>query len=79
MSDTRRAAPDPEHHELHWQKSSFSPETNCVEVAQLPDGTIAVRNSNHPGAGMLHFTPAEIAAWIDGCAAGEFDHLKPER
>jgi hypothetical protein len=38
-----------------------------------------VRNSNHPGSGIVQFTPDEIAAWIDGCAAGEFDHLKPER
>jgi hypothetical protein len=79
MTDTSRPAPITAQHEVHWQKSSFSPNTNCVEVAQLRDGTVAVRNSNNPEAGTLHFTPAEMAAWIDGCTAGEFDHLKPQR
>jgi hypothetical protein len=63
-----------------WRKSSFSGSGgtgggNCVEVASLHDGTIALRNSNHPDAGAVPFTPAEIAAWIKGCKAGEFDDL----
>jgi Domain of unknown function (DUF397) len=77
MTEKHKPAPTTQQPELRWQKSSFSPETNCVEVAQLPDGTVAVRNSNHPDAGTLHFTPSEMAAWIDGCTAGEFEHLKP--
>jgi hypothetical protein len=60
--------------EAQWRKSSFSPANNCVEVADLADA-IAVRNSNHPDAGTLTFTRAEMAAWIDGCKAGEFDDL----
>lgn len=60
--------------EATWRKSSFSPANNCVEVAVLPDA-IAVRNSNHPDAGTLTFTRDEMAAWIDGCKAGEFDDL----
>jgi len=66
-------------HELHnpsWRKSSFSNDQGqCVETAALPDGTIAVRNSNHPDAGVLFFTRTEMAAWIKGCQAGEFDDL----
>jgi hypothetical protein len=63
-----------------WRKSSFSGSGgagsgNCVEVAALTDGTIAVRNSNRPEAGVAFFTRAEIAAWIKGCKAGEFDDL----
>ncbi|MBF6332884.1 DUF397 domain-containing protein [Nocardia transvalensis] len=59
-----------------WRKSSFSgPDGNCVECAQLPDGTVAVRNSNSPEAGVLAFTRPELAAWILGCRAGEFDDL----
>ncbi|MFC0109245.1 DUF397 domain-containing protein [Kibdelosporangium aridum] len=63
-----------------WRKSSFSGSGgagagNCVEVASLADGTIALRNSNHPDAGVVFFTRAEIAAWIKGCKAGEFDDL----
>lgn len=61
-----------------WRKSSFSGSGgagagNCVEVAPLADGTIALRNSNDPDAGVVFFTREEIAAWIKGCKAGEFD------
>lgn len=58
----------------HWRKSSFSNDQGqCVETAKLADGTIAVRNSNHPDAGVVFFTPAEMHAWVQGCKAGEFD------
>jgi hypothetical protein len=59
-----------------WRKSSFSGDQgSCVETAMLPDGRVAVRNSNHPEAGTLFFTPLEMDAWIKGVKAGEFDDL----
>ncbi len=59
-----------------WRKSSFSGyEGNCVEVAPLNADAIAVRNSNHPDAGTVVFTRAEMGAWIKGVKADEFDHL----
>lgn len=59
-----------------WRKSSFSAEEgNCVEVAALPANRIAVRNSNQPGDGVVYVTRPEIAAWIKGVQAGEFDDL----
>lgn len=59
-----------------WRKSSFSDAGgNCVEVAPVEDGTIALRNSNHPDPDPVFFTRAEMAAWIKGCKAGEFDDL----
>jgi hypothetical protein len=59
-----------------WRKSSYSNDQGqCVETAQLTDGTIAVRNSNHPQVGVVFFTPAEMSAWIKGCKSGEFDDL----
>ena len=63
-----------------WRKSSFSGDGgtgggNCVEMAPLADGTIALRHSNHPGSDVVLFTRAEIDAWIKGCKAGEFDDL----
>lgn len=63
-----------------WRKSSFTEEGGanggtCVEVAALPDGLIGVRNSNHPNAGVVLFTWAEMHAWIKGLKAGEFDDL----
>ena len=61
-------------HHLRWRKSSFSPNSSCVEVADDGD-LIAVRNSNHPAAGTLWFTRTDMAAWIHACADGEFDDL----
>jgi hypothetical protein len=59
-----------------WRTSSFSGNNGtCVEVAVLPNGHIAVRNSNHPGEGIVLLTRAEMNAWIQGVKAGEFDDL----
>lgn len=59
-----------------WRKSSFSGDGgNCVELAPLPDGRIAVRHSTHPHGPIVLFTQAELDAWIKGCQAGEFDDL----
>jgi Domain of unknown function (DUF397) len=60
--------------DLRWRTSSFTDNGTCVEVADNGDG-ILVRNSNHPDAGTLTFTRAEMAAWVAGCKAGEFDDL----
>ncbi|MGH3623824.1 MAG: DUF397 domain-containing protein [Sciscionella sp.] len=63
-----------------WRKSSFSGGGgqgggNCVEVAPLTNGRIAVRNSNRPERGAVLFTRAEMNAWLKGVKAGEFDDL----
>ncbi len=58
----------------HWVKSSLSfANGNCVEVADLPDGGIGVRNSRDPGGLLLRFTPDEWHAFIGGARKGEFD------
>ena len=57
-----------------WRKSSYSVTGECVEVADL-DENIAIRNSNDPDAGTLVVHRAEMAAWIAGVKAGEFDDL----
>ncbi|MFD1657377.1 DUF397 domain-containing protein [Streptomyces caeni] len=55
-----------------WRKASSSgAENNCVEVAELPGGARAVRDSKNPGRAPLCFTASEWAAFRDGIIAGE--------
>ena len=59
-----------------WRKSRASnPRGDCVELARLDGGQVAVRNSRDPLGPTLVYTPAEIAAFLDGAKAGEFDDL----
>jgi hypothetical protein len=51
---------------------------NCVEVANLPDGGIGVRNSRHAEGAVLNFTPDEWTAFIGGVRMGEFDSFGRE-
>ena len=46
-----------------------------VEMARLPDGQIAVRNSADPDGPALIYTRAEIEALIGGAQDGDFDAL----
>ncbi|MGH3588748.1 MAG: DUF397 domain-containing protein [Pseudonocardia sp.] len=64
---------DPE--SLTWRKSSYSNGGGgeCVEVADLPDGGRAVRDTKDRGRGpVLWFTAAEWEAFVLGAKDGEF-------
>jgi hypothetical protein len=59
-----------------WQKATYSnPSGNCVELAKLSDGRVAVRNSRHPCGPALVYERAELAAFLAGAKAGEFDGM----
>ncbi|RBO84281.1 DUF397 domain-containing protein [Nocardia puris] len=57
-----------------WRKSTYSgPDGNCVEVAFLGDGDVAVRDTKARGEGpVLAFTPRAWDAFLTGVSAGEF-------
>lgn len=59
---------------VRWTKSGRSNQSgNCVEVAALPDGSVALRNSRHPDGPALVYTRAEITAFVGGARDGDFD------
>ena len=69
-------ANDPQFDGVTWRKSQHSnPSGNCVELAGLADGTVAIRNSRYPAGPALLCAPAEFSAFLAGARDGEFDSL----
>lgn len=59
-----------------WRKSRRSGKLgNCVEVARLADGGVAMRNSRFPDGPTLVYTRDEMAAFLAGAKDGEFDDV----
>ncbi|MCX5344428.1 DUF397 domain-containing protein [Streptomyces atratus] len=57
---------------VSWRKSSASgAENNCVEVAGLPSGAKAVRDSKDPARTPLRFTASVWAAFRTGVIDGD--------
>ena len=53
-----------------WAKSSFSfSNGNCVEVAALPGGSVAVRDSRDPAGPVLRFTRDGWDTFLAGARA----------
>jgi Domain of unknown function (DUF397) len=59
---------------LEWRKATGAEDAG-VEMARLPDGQVAVRNSAYPDGPALIYTRAEIEALIGGAQDGDFDAL----
>lgn len=61
--------------EIRWFTSSFSGgnEGGCVEVAFLPGGDVAVRDTKDRALAPHRYTPVEWDAFVAGVRAGEFD------
>jgi hypothetical protein len=75
MHSTYNGMPASELRGARWQKSSFSGNNNCVEMAQLPTGEVALRNSRDPDGPALIYTRSEIDALLQGTRNGDFDAL----
>lgn len=61
---------------LAWQKSTFTASNGeCFELASLPGGGVAVRDSKNPSGPHLCFTSGEWRAFKSGMAAGDFANL----
>jgi hypothetical protein len=58
---------------LDWRTASTG--GNCVEVAALPDGGVAVRDSKDRAGAVLEYTRDEWITFVDGLRRGVFDHL----
>ena len=73
MHENRSERPNSE---LNWVKSSLSfSNSNCVEVAGLPDGRVGLRHSKDSEGPVLRFTPDEWRAFLGGVRNGEFDRF----
>jgi hypothetical protein len=59
---------------LKWIKFS-NPSGNCPEMAELPNGEIAWRNSRHPRGPVLIFNRTEMGALVQHAKDGHLDEL----
>lgn len=59
---------------VRWRKSRHSGCLgNCVEVAALNSGKVAMRNSREPNGPALIFSRGEMAAFLAGAKDGKFE------
>ncbi|MGW6524010.1 DUF397 domain-containing protein [Streptomyces sp. NPDC054962] len=74
MQRTEHGAGAGEIEGVRWYKSGRSGGNgNCVELARLSGGDVAVRNSRFPEGPVLVYAREEIAAFLGGVKGGEFD------
>jgi hypothetical protein len=60
---------------VQWRTSTFSnsdEDNNCVEVASLPEGEVAVRDTKDRSRAPHVHTATAWAAFLSGVRAGEF-------
>jgi hypothetical protein len=67
--------PTPVPADARWRKSSFSADNSsgsCVEVAFLPDGDVALRDTKDRTIPAHRYTCPAWAAFVAGVRAGDF-------
>jgi hypothetical protein len=73
QSTERRGRMDTDLDSLRWFKSSASSAAGCVEIAHLPGGGVAVRDSKDRGKTPHVFNQHEWECFLIGAKNGEFD------
>ena len=58
---------------LKWLSPRCGSHGSCVEIANLPEGGVAIRDGKAVPGPVLRFTRQEWDAFIAGVKAGEFD------
>lgn len=58
-----------------WRKSSFSGSTACVEVGEIAEGGIAIRDSKAPDGGVLLLSRLAFGEFLHQAKRGDFDDL----
>jgi len=59
---------------LKWRVSSYcGGNGECVAVAKLPDGDVAIKDTKEHDGHLLRFSQREWRAFLAGVRAGEFD------
>ncbi len=53
--------------EMQWRKSTYSGDQggDCVEIAETPHATVAIRDSKNPAGPMLTLDPAAFTTFVD--------------
>jgi hypothetical protein len=60
--------------DLVWRKARACPNNaTCVEIATLPDGSVAIRDSKDPEGPQLRFDAGEWAAFLAAVKTDQFD------
>jgi hypothetical protein len=57
---------------IQWRKSSYSGDQggSCLEIAETPCATLAVRDSKNPAGPILTFGPAAFTTFVDWTSTG---------
>jgi hypothetical protein len=57
--------------EMQWRRSSYSGDQGgqCLEVAETPHTTVAIRDSKNPAGPVLTLDPAVFTTFVDWAAA----------
>ncbi|GII75205.1 hypothetical protein Sru01_01870 [Sphaerisporangium rufum] len=58
---------------LNWRAAGQCNNGTCVEVAELPDGGVGIRDNKAGDGPVLEFTLEEFRSFVQGVKAGEFD------